>query len=99
MARQSSIRLLAAVGSRPLDDLIRLVAATLVLVAAMAVVSLPTGGKPSSWTALWSTLTASTRLVPADAEVGPRLLDPKEASRANDDGYLEGLTKALDHDL
>jgi hypothetical protein len=99
MARQSSIRLLTAVGSRPLDDLIRLVAATLVLVAAMAVVSLPTNGKPSSWTGLWSTLAASMRVLPADAEAGPRLLDPKEVSRANDDSYLEGLAKALDHDL
>ena len=99
MARQSSTRLLAAVANRPFDDLIRLLAATLVLVAAMAIVSLPTDDKPSSWTALWSTLAASMRSLPADAEVGPGLLDPKEASRANDDGYLEGLAKALDHDL
>jgi len=99
MARQSSTRLFAAVGNRPLDDLIRLVAATLVLLAATAIVSLPTGDKLSSWTASWSTLAASMRSLPADAEVGPGLLDPKEVDRANDDGYLEGLAKALDHDL
>jgi len=99
MARQSSTRLLAAVANRPFDDLIRLLGATLVLVAAMAIASLPTGDKPSSWTALWSTLAASMRSLPADAEVEPGLLDPKEVSRANDDGYLDGLAKALDHDL
>jgi hypothetical protein len=99
MARRSSIRLLAAVADRPIDDVVRLVGATLVLVVATAVVSLPTDGKSASWTALWSTLTASMRSLPAAAGVGPQLLDPKEASRANDDGYLEGLSKALGHDL
>jgi hypothetical protein len=99
MARQSSIQLLAAVGNRRFDDVIRFVAATLVLVAAMAIVSLPMDDKPSSWRASWSTIAASMGSLPVDAEVGARPLDPEEAGRANDDGYLEGLTKALGHDL
>jgi hypothetical protein len=99
MARQSSIRLLSGAGDRRFDDLVRLVVATLVVVVGMAVIGLPIGSRPSSWTAFWSTVTASTRWQPSDAQVGSQLLDPAEASRANDDGYLEGFTKALGDDL
>jgi hypothetical protein len=93
MARQFSTRLLSGVGERPFDDFVRLAAAAVVLVVATAVVTLPPSGRPSSWTAFWSTVT------PSSAEVGPRLLDQNAVSRANDDGYLEGLAKALKPDF
>jgi hypothetical protein len=97
MAKQFSTRLLKGVGERPLDDFVRLSAAALVLVVAMAVASLPTGGGSSSWAAFWSTVTASMQARPSDAVVGSRVLDQDEVTRANDDGYVEGLAKALDH--
>jgi FlaG/FlaF family flagellin (archaellin) len=97
MARQSSIRLLGGAGQRSFVARVRLVAVTLVLAAGMAVVGLPTGSKPSSWTTFLSTVAASTRWQPSDAQVGSQLLDRDEANRANDDGYVEGLVKALDH--
>jgi hypothetical protein len=99
MARQCSTRLLSGAGERPFDDVVRLGAAALVLVVAMAVAGLPTGGKSSSWTALWSTVTASMQSRPADAVVGSGVLDQDQVTQANDDGYVEGLAKALNHDL
>jgi FlaG/FlaF family flagellin (archaellin) len=99
MARQFSIRLLGGAGERPLVALVRLVAVTLVLVAVMAVVSLPTGSRSSSWTAFLSTVAAATRWQPSDAQVGSQLVDRDAAKRANNDGYVEGLVKVLDQDL
>jgi hypothetical protein len=99
MARQTSIRLIGGAGDRRFDAFVRLVAVTVVFVLGMAVVSLPTGNRPSSLTAFLSTLAASTRWEAADAQLGSQLLERDEANRANDDGYLEGLAKALDHDL
>jgi hypothetical protein len=98
MARQSSIRLLGGAGVRSFVGCVRFVAVTLVLVAGLTVVGLPTGTRPSSWTAFLSTVAASTRWQPSDAQVGSQLLDREGANRANDDGYVEGLVKALDHD-
>lgn len=99
MARQTSIRLLGGAGDRPFDASVRLVAMTLAFVLGMAVVSLPTGNRPSSLAAFLSTLAASTRWEASDAQLGSQLLGRDEANRANDDGYLEGLAKALDHDF
>jgi len=99
MARQSSIRLLSGVGERPFDDMVRLGAAAVVLVVATTVASLPTGSRSSSWTAFWSTVTASVQSRPSVALVGSPVLDQDEAIRANDDGYVETLAKALNHDL
>jgi hypothetical protein len=99
MARQTSIRLLGGAGDRPFDALVRLFAVTLVFVLGMAVVSLPTGNGPSSFTAFLSTLAASTRWQASDAQLGSQLLERDQANRANDDGYLEGLAKALDRDF
>jgi hypothetical protein len=99
MARQSPIRLVGAVRERPSDDLLRLAAAALVLVVATAVVSLPAGGGAASWTAFWSTVTASTESPLSNAEVRRPLFGQDNTSRANDDGYLQGLAKALNQDL
>jgi hypothetical protein len=99
MLRQSPIRLLGAVRERPSDDLLRLAAAALVFVVATAVVSLPAGGRAASWTAFWSTVAASIESQPSNAAVRPRLFGQDNASRANDDGYLQGLAKALNQDL
>jgi hypothetical protein len=99
MVRQSSSRLLSGVGERPFDDFVRLAAAALVLVVATAIVTLPSSGRPSSWAAFWSAASASMQSQPSSVEVGPRLLDQNTASRANDDGYLDGLAKALNSDL
>jgi hypothetical protein len=99
MARSSAIRLLDGAGHRRFGALVRLVAVTLVLIAGMAVVSLPTATRPLSWTAFLSTVAASTRWPPSDAQVGSQLRDRDGVNRANDDGYVEGLVKALDQNL
>ena len=57
----------------------------------MAVIGLLAGGRPSLSTAM-----ESIRLRPSAGVTGTLEVDLDRASRANDDGYLEGLVKALD---
>jgi len=99
MAQQSSLRPLA-VGSPP-DSLVRLVSAAfirlataaLVLVVAMLVINPLASGRPVSWTAFSSTVTEHWQPSGIGADI--RLFDGDGASHANDDGYLEGLAKAV----
>jgi hypothetical protein len=101
MAQQSSLRPLGrAVGSPP-DSLVRLVSAglvrlataALVLVVAMLVINPLASGRPLPWTPFSSTVTAHWQ--PTGMGVDIRLFDGDQASHANDDGYLEGLAKAV----
>jgi len=91
MAQRSSTRTLNA----PSDGHIRLIAPALALMLGMMAIGFVAGDKPSTWTNLLSTITEWTVSQPSAAGVESRALDRDGASRANDDGYLEGLQKAL----
>ena len=93
MVQQCSNGLLASTVCRPLDDRVRPIAAALAL--AVAIGFLAAGGRlvPSA-----SSVAESTRLQPSAADIGSQGLDPDRAIGTNDDGYLEGLVKAMaDH--
>jgi len=101
MAQQSSLRPMGrAVGSPP-DSLVRLVSAALVrlataalvLVVAMLVINPLASGRPLPWTTFSSAVTE--HLQPSGIGVEIRFFDGDQASPANDDGYLEGLAKAV----
>jgi hypothetical protein len=81
----------------PSAGLFRLVTPALALVLAMVVLGLLAGDRPYSWTDFVSTVTESTRSQPSAVGADSRVFDRDGASRANDDGYLEGLAKALDY--
>ena len=83
MAQHSSIGLCASAVRGPL--------AGLALGVTMAVIGLLAGGGPSLSTAM-----ESIRLRPPAGVTGILEVDLDRVSRANDDGYLEGLVKALD---
>jgi hypothetical protein len=91
MAPRSSTRTLNA----PSDGHIRLVAPALALILGMMAIGFLAGDKPSTWTNLMSTFTEWTVSQPSAAGADSRALDRDGASCANDDGYLEGLQKAL----
>jgi hypothetical protein len=93
MAQQSSIRLFGmAPVDGPRDNLVRFAVKELTLVLAIVVLCLLVGGA-SLRTASLLGVTDSTRSEPSAVGVG--ILDRDGASRANDDGYVEGLEKAL----
>jgi hypothetical protein len=96
MTQQSSIRLSGGAVDGSSDGLVRLVTPALALILAMVVLGLLAGDKPSSWTDFVSTVTESTRSQPSAVGADSRVFDRDGANRANDDGYLEGLAKALD---
>jgi hypothetical protein len=83
MAQHFSIGLFASAVRGPL--------AGVLLVVTMAVIGLLAGGGPSLSTAM-----ESIRLRPSTGVTATLEVDLDQASRANDDGYLEGLIKALD---
>jgi hypothetical protein len=100
MAQQSSLRPSGrAVGSPP-DSLVRLVSAALVrlataalaLVVAMLVINPLASGRPLQWNTFSSTLTEHLQPSGMGGEI--RLFDDR-ASHTYDDGYLEGLAKAV----
>jgi hypothetical protein len=95
MAQQSSTRTLSRAVDAPSDGHIRLVAPALALMLGMMAISFVAGDKPSTWTNLLSTVTEWTGSHPSAAGADSRVLDSDGTSRANDDGYLEGLQKAL----
>ena len=90
MAQRSSTRTLNA----PSDGHIRLIAPALALMLGMMAIGFVAGDKPSTWTNMLSTATEWTVSQPPVAGADSRALDRDGASRANDDGYLEGLQKA-----
>jgi hypothetical protein len=92
MVQQCSNGLFASAVCRPLDDLVRPVAAA--LARAVAIGFLVGGGRlvPSS-----SLVARSTRLEPS-ADIGSQGLDRDRTSGTNEGNYLEGLLKAMaDH--
>jgi len=89
MAQHSSIELFAAV---------RRLLVRAALVVAIAVIGLfATTAAPLLAPPL-SRVTGWTPLPPSPAAVAPQGRDRDGAGRINDDDYLEGLIKALDHD-
>jgi hypothetical protein len=95
MAQHSSIGASPGAVQGALDGFARSVA-TFALVVAMVAIGLLTSGGASSLLLPLSTGMESTWLRPSGAAVAPRALNRGRAQRTNDDGYLEGLTKALD---
>ena len=95
MAQNPLIREFTGAVDAPSDGLIRLVAPALALMLGMMAIGFVAGDKPSAWTNLLSTVTEWTVSQPSAAGANSRVLDRDGASRANDDGYLEGLQKAL----
>jgi hypothetical protein len=95
MARRSSTHAFTKAVDAPLDGLVRLVPPALALMVGMIAIGFVAGDKPSTWTNLLSTVTEWTGSGPSAAGDDSRILDRDGASRANDDGYLEGLQKAL----
>jgi hypothetical protein len=90
MTQHSSTELIASVVYRLL--------ARAALVVAIAVIGLfATTAAPLLVPPL-STVTESTLLPLPAAAVAPQGGDPDRADRTNDDHYLDGLIKALDHD-
>ena len=91
MAQRSSTRTLNA----PSDGHIRLIAPALALMLGMMAIGFVASDKPSTWTNLLSMVMEWTGSQPAAAGADSRVFDRDGASRANDDGYLEGLHRAL----
>ena len=95
MAQRSSTRAFTKAVDAPLDGLVRLVPPALALMLGMMAIGFVAGDKPSAWTHLLSTVTEWTGSQPSAAGADSRALDRDGATRANDDGYVEGLQKAL----
>jgi hypothetical protein len=95
MAQQSSSPVFTKAVDAPLDGLVRLIPSAVALMLGMMAIGFVAEDKPSTWTSLLSTVTEWTGLQPSDAGADNRELDGVAPSRANDDGYLEGLQKAL----
>jgi hypothetical protein len=95
MAQKPSIREFTRAVDAPTDGLIRLFTPALALILGMMAIGFVAGDKPSIWTNLVSTGTEWTDSQPSTAGADNRVFDRDGASHANDDGYLEGLQKAL----
>ena len=91
MAQRSPTRTLNA----PSDGHIRLAAPALALMLGMMAIGFVARDKPSTWTNLLSTVTEWTGSQPSAAGADSRVFDRDGMSPANDDGYLEGLQRAL----
>ena len=95
MAQRSSTRASTKAVDAPLDGLVRLVPPALALMLGMMAIGFVAGDKPSTRANLLSTVTEWTGSQPSAAGADSRALDRDGATRANDDGYVEGLQKAL----
>jgi hypothetical protein len=103
MTEQSSLQPASRGNGRPPDSLVRLGTAALVrlataalaLVVAMLVINPLASGRPLTWIALSPAVAAHSQ----PSSVGPdiRLFDGNDASTTNNDGYLEGLAKAVNY--
>jgi hypothetical protein len=67
------------------------------LVVAIAVIGLLATAATPQMAPPLSTVTESAPLPPSAAGFSPQGRDRDQAGRTNDDDYLEGLVKALDH--
>ena len=95
MAQRFSTRALTSAVDAPSHGHVRLLAPALALMLGMMAIGFVAGDKPSTWTNLLSTVTEWTGSQPTAAGADSRAIDRDGASRANDDGYLDGLQKAL----
>lgn len=101
MAQQSSLQPLGRAVGGPPDSLVplvtgalvRLATAALALVVAMLVINPLASGRPLPWTTFSPPV--AERSQPSSVGADIRLLDRNDASDANNDGYLEGLAKAV----
>jgi hypothetical protein len=84
-------------------SLTRLVTFAPAVVVALALTMAALGGafigrQNSPWTPTWGTIADDTTSHPSSDRVGPGENDPSRSARANDDGYVEGLARALGYD-
>ena len=105
MARRLSVGLHgSAVDAGGLMRLLsRLGASTSALVIALAIAMAAVGGAfighpGSPWMPLWGTVAEDAKSHPLADHADPREQDPARADRANDDGYLDGLARALGYE-
>jgi hypothetical protein len=105
MARQLSIERngCAVGGGLGLGFLARLVSAApalvVALVTAMAAIGGAFIGHPGAlWAPTWQTIADEAMSHPSADRVGPGQNDPARGDHANDDGYVEGLARALGYD-
>jgi hypothetical protein len=74
-------------------------AVVVALVLAMAAVGgALIGREGSSWTPTWATIADDTTSYASSDRVSPGENEPSQSARANDDGYVEGLARALGYD-
>ena len=92
MAQRCSTRTFTKAVDAPLDGVVRLVPPALALMLGMMAIGFIAGDKPS----VSSTVTEWAGSQRSAAGDDSRILDRDGASRANDDGYLEGLQKVLE---
>ena len=95
MAQRFSTRALTSAVDAPSHGHVRLLAPALALMLGMMAIGFVAGDNPSTWAKSLYTVTEWTGSQPSTASADSRVLDRDGASRANDDGYLEGLQKAL----
>jgi hypothetical protein len=95
MTQQSLTHAFTKAIDAPSGGLVRLVPPALALMLGMMAIGFVAGDKPSTLTNLLSTVTEWTGSQPSAAGADSGVLDRDGVSRANDDGYLEGLQKAL----
>jgi hypothetical protein len=73
--------------------------AVIALVIAMAAIGgVFIGHQSSLWSPAWQTLGDDAMSHPSADRLSPRENDPGRSDRANDDGYLDGLARALGYD-
>jgi hypothetical protein len=78
--------------------LVRLVTSTSALVIVLAIAMAAIGGAfigRQGWPWMPGTIADETKSNPSADRVGPREHDPARSDHANDDGYLDGLARAL----
>lgn len=68
------------------------------LVIAMAIGGALVGDGGFSWLGTWLPIDERTSSQPSAERVGPVERDPNQVDRANDDGYLDGVAKALGYE-
>lgn len=94
MAQQSSVRQFGRAVDGSSNSVVRPITVALALLLAMVVVGLLICGGRSSRVALFSAVTESSSR-PSTAGAGIPEPDDDAGSRSNNDGYVEGLRRAM----
>jgi hypothetical protein len=81
----------------------RLVSSAPAVVVALVIAAAAVGGafisrQGSPWAPTWGTIADDATSQPSASRVNPGENDPGRGDRVNDDGYLEGLARALGYD-